>query len=117
MCFAERRKNHRLPVRLDIVVRLRNGPGRPDTIEKAYTINVSPRDMYFESSLTDRLQIGAIADVEIELPVRGSTIFGERTLTARGRVVRVGQESGEEPNRWGVAIMFESPPAFQVAVD
>ena len=73
--------------------------------------------MYFESTLTDRLQIGAIAEVEMELPVRGSTIFGERTLTARGRVVRLGPESAEEPNRRGVAIVFETPPAFHVAVD
>jgi len=117
MCFADRRKNHRLPVRLDIVVRLRSDPGRPETIEEAYTLNVSSRDMYFESTLADRLQVGVIAEVEMELPVRGSTIFGERTLAARGRVVRLGAESAEEPNRRGVAIVFESLPAFRVAVD
>ena len=116
-CFAERRKNRRLVAQLDIEVRLGNQQGAPFAAEKAVTRDISSGDMYFESSLGDRLRLGDILDVEIELPVRSSTIFSEKQLSARGRVVRLGPPSVEEPNRRGVAIVFLEPPAFHTALD
>ena len=116
-CFAERRKNRRLMVRLDITVRPQGTLGLPGAVEQATTRNVSSGDLYFESSLGDRLEIGDIVDVDIELPARGSTIFTEKHLATKGRVVRMGLPSIEEPNRRGVAIVFLKPPAFHAALD
>ncbi|HUW56960.1 MAG TPA: PilZ domain-containing protein [Planctomycetota bacterium] len=116
-CFAERRKNRRLRVRLDIVVRQHVPDGLPGAVEQATTRNVSSGDLYFESSLGDRLHIGDVVDVDIELPARSSTIFSEKHLATRGRVVRLGLPSIEEPNRRGVAIVFLEPPAFHTVLD
>lgn len=116
-CFADRRKNRRLKVRLDVAVRLHRGAGVPPSVEKASTRDISPGDLYFESSLADRLQIADVVDLEIELPIRSSTIFSERLLAAKGRVVRFGPPSSEVPNRRGVALIFVTPPAFGPAVE
>jgi len=115
-CFDERRRNRRLSARLDIVVRLHTEKGVPGPVERASTDNISSGDMYFQSSLGDRLHIGDIVDVEIELPMRTSTIFTTKRLEARGQVTRIGTQSLEEPNRLGVAIVFLKPPAFHRAI-
>ena len=111
-CSDERRRNRRLNARLDILVRLPNDEGGLAPVERTCTENISSGDMYFQSSLADRLSVGDLIDVEIELPVRTSTIFTEKRLEARGRVARIGEPSIEEPNRLGVAIVFLKPPAF-----
>ena len=115
-CFDERRRNRRLKARLDIVVRLNDPSGNHTPVEKTRTQNISSGDMYFESSFGDRLKLGDVIDVDIELPVRTSTIFSERRLEARGKVVRLGLASEDEPNRRGVAIVFVEPPAFHRAL-
>ena len=115
-CFDERRRNRRLKAQLDIVVRLDDPDGLQTSVEKTRTLNISSGDMYFESSFGDRLDLGDVITVDIELPVRASTIFSERELTARGSVVRLGEPSTEEPNRRGVAIVFTEPPAFHTAL-
>jgi hypothetical protein len=116
MCFAERRKNRRLSVRLAIEVRLNGGPGRPATVEKTFTRNISPGDMYFESALGDRLRIGDKVEAYIELPLGGSTIFSERRLEAQGRVVRLDRAGDGEPLR-GAALVFDEPPAFHTSIE
>jgi len=115
-CFDERRRNRRLNAQLDIVVQLTDQQGLQAPVEKTRTRNISSGDMYFESSFGDRLKIGDVIDVDIELPVRTSTIFSERRLSAKGRVVRLGDASTEEPNWRGVAIVFTEAPAFHRAL-
>lgn len=115
-CSADRRKSRRLAVQLDIMVHVTGPSSRPSATEKAVTLNVSPSDMYFESTLGDRLHPGQIVSVDIELPIGSSTIFTEKQLGARGRVVRLGPSSTEEPNRRGVAVVFLEPPAFHAAL-
>ncbi|KPJ52846.1 MAG: hypothetical protein AMS16_05870 [Planctomycetes bacterium DG_58] len=116
-CFAERRKNRRLLTQLDIEVRLGSRDGAPFAVEKAITRDISSGDMYFESTLGYHLRVGDMVDVEIELPVRSSTIFSEKQLSVRGRVTRLGPPSIEEPNCRGVAIVFLEPPAFHTVLD
>jgi hypothetical protein len=116
-CSADRRKNRRLAVQLDIVVRLIGSSGKPVATERATTRNISPSDMYFESTLGDRVHLGQIVSVDIDLPMRSSTIFSEKQLTAKGRIVRLGPPSVEELNRRGVAVVFLEPPAFYTALD
>jgi len=116
-CSADRRKNRRLAVQLDILVRLIGPSGKPVATEKAITRNISPSDMYFESTLGDRMHLGQIVSVDIELPMGSSTIFSEKQLGARGQIVRLGPSSVEEPNHRGVAVVFLGPPAFHAALE
>jgi hypothetical protein len=115
-CSADRRKNRRLAVQLDVLVHLMGPSSRPLATERAVTLNVSPSDMYFESTLGDRLHIGQIVSVDIELPMGSSTVFTDKQLGARGRVVRLGPSSIEEPSRRGVAVVFLEVPAFHAAL-
>jgi len=114
---AERRSNRRLQVALDIEVSL-NGNGEPPrAAEKARTRNISPGDLFYESSLGDRLSVGDIVQVHIELPVNVTNIFSQRRPIVRGRVTRLEPPSADEPNRRGVAIRFLQPPTFQAPSD
>lgn len=110
-CLQERRRNRRLSVRLAVAVRLPGPGGEPTVVERTVTRNISPGDMCFESGLAGRLRQGDPVEVDIELPVDGATIFAERRLQARGRVVRL-EASGLGAGPAGVAIVFEGPPAF-----
>jgi len=98
-----------------------NTVGRPPRKRPGDSAQWSRRNFFFdnrfESSLGDRLHLGDMLDVDIELPMRSSTIFSEKHLTAKGRVVRLGTPSNEEPNRRGVAIAFLKPPAFHASLD
>ena len=111
-CSAERRKNRRLDVELNMIVRLTGVPGHPPAAEMATTENISSGDAYFETSLGELIHVGDILDLDMELPIRSSTIFSEKRLSAKGKVVRLGRESPHEPDRRGVAITFLEPPAF-----
>jgi hypothetical protein len=70
--------------------------------------------MCFESGLAGRMRIGDRLDVDIELPVEGATIFSERRLQARGRIVRV-EPPGQDGAPGRAAVVFEGPPAFHSA--
>ena len=115
--LAERRRNRRLRVALDVEVRLDGCDGQPQAAEKAQTRNVSSGDLYYESSLGDRLRLGDILDVHIELPVNATNVFSRQRLKVQGRVTRLGPPSDEEPNRRGVGVRFLNPPTFQPPVD
>jgi len=114
-CSTDRRKNRRLAVPLDIVVHVGPCSSRLAATERAVARNVSPGDMYFESALAERLRVGQIVSVDIELPIGSSTIFTEKQLGVRGEIVRLGPPSVEEPGRRGVAMVFLGPPAFHTA--
>ena len=112
--LGERRRNRRLSVRLGVVVRLKASEAGSAVVERTVTRNISPGDMCIESGLAARLRAGDRLDVDIELPVEGSTIFSERRLQAGGRVVRV-EAPGAEARTGGVAVVFEGPPVFHSA--
>jgi hypothetical protein len=113
---AERRKHRRLAVRLDILVRPYGAAGQPmSAVEKATTHDISPGDMYFVSSLADRLEMDDRVDVDIEVPAQGTPIFGERHLRVSGRVARLDPPGPGAATRRGVAIVFDQPPAFRTA--
>ena len=110
----ERRGHRRLSVRLALVVRLGASETVPAVAERTVTRNISPGDMCFESRLTGRMRVGDLLDVDIELPVEGPTIFSERRLQARGRIVRV-EPSGQDGAPGSAAVVFEGPPVFHSA--
>jgi hypothetical protein len=113
-CFDERRRNHRLKTRLDIVVSLRAPAGRPATVEKTTTENISSGDLYFTSTMADRIRVGDLLDVDITLPLQPGTVFNDKHLMAAGRVVRIGEAAeGDPDNHRGVAIVFLRPPTFR----
>jgi len=115
-CFDERRRNHRLKARLDIVVSLRTSGGAPGAVEKTTTENISSGDLYFTSALADRVRVGDLVDVDISLPLQPGTVFADRRLTATGRVVRIGGGVKDAaPARQGVAIVFLRSPVFRHA--
>ena len=113
-CRQERRGNRRIAVRLSVSVRFLTAEGAPSGAERTVTRNISPHDMCFESGLAGQLTPGDRLEAEIELPVEGATIFAERRLQARGRIVRV--ESTVATGQAGaVAVIFEGPPVFHSA--
>jgi hypothetical protein len=112
--LRERRGHRRLSVRLALVVRLGASETAGAVMERTVTRNISPGDMCFESRLTSRMRVGDRLDADIELPVEGATIFSERRLQARGRVVRV-DPSGQDGAPGSAAVVFEGPPAFHSA--
>jgi hypothetical protein len=113
-CTSERRANRRLAVRLGVAVRVVPAGGGSAAVERTVTRNISPGDMSFESGMARQLHAGQHLDVDIELPMEGATIFADRRLQARGKVVRV-DPPGPDGSPGVVAVVFENVPAFHPA--
>jgi hypothetical protein len=114
--LIERRKNQRVEVKLDIEVGLPSLDGSTPLKEKTVASNISPGDMYFETSLAAKIEPGDVVEVEIDLPVRWTGLFADRRLQVRGRVVRLGPPALEDPSRRGIAIIFLHAPIFHTAL-
>lgn len=84
----------------------------PDRMETTTTVNVSPGDVFFASSLHDKLAIGSELLLSIELPVGAGNLFTGKHLQVRGLVMRLGGPDAEDPNKRGVAVRFLKTPRF-----
>lgn len=114
-CFVEQRRNHRLDIRLDLVVRHHNKQEGSIAVEKTHTRNISSGDAFFETSLGDRLKVGDSLDIDIRLPSTAGPASEHRLLEATATVVRLTSDNVTEPNRKGVAVVFESTPEFHTS--
>lgn len=109
----ERRRYHRIPATLGLTLTFPDRPtvGSSD-METTTTVNVSPGDVFFLSTLHHKLNIGTDVQLAIDLPVGSTNLFTGKHLQVRGRVTRLGSFDQEDPTRRAVAVRFLKTPRF-----
>ncbi|MCG3180630.1 MAG: hypothetical protein BIFFINMI_02992 [Phycisphaerae bacterium] len=109
---TEKRQHRRLPIRLPLVCRDPDSPGR--VLVRSKTANVSTGGLYFET-LADGIQVGQAFELELTIPPGDGHFPYQGRVAAQAEVVRVDElpptPEGEgimQLSRWGVAARFNA---------
>lgn len=100
---ADRRRARRYDLSLPVVVEI---PSKSEPLHlNGQTRDISTRGVYF--TMEEDLAPGSEFDITLTLPsevTKGSDVF----IRARGRVVRIDRQPGENSDRIGVAAVMEN---------